>query len=79
MSLAIKSVLWLGIHKSYNFFQSFKVSVVRHVHSDLKQQVSYIPKYEISYKMVFCVWLGMNKYIYMIKSIHLSVAKSTWA
>ena len=36
--------MWLGIHKSYKFAQSFQVGVIRDAQSDWEHQVSYISK-----------------------------------
>ena len=60
--------------KSNNFFQSFQVDVVRHAQSDLKQQVWT----NLGIKFIFCMWLGIHKYIYLIQSIYMSVVKHIW-
>ena len=58
----------LGIHRSYKFIQSLELDMVKHAQSDWKQQVSHISK----------MWLGIQKYIYMIQSIHVDVVRQTW-
>ena len=71
--------MWLEIHRSYKFVQSCQVGVARHAESDWKQQVSFISKMTSDVKLIFCVWLGIHKYIDLIQSIHMVVVRHTWA
>ena len=43
--------VWLEIHRSYQFTQSFRVGVVRHAQSDSKQEVCCIPEKTLRYKV----------------------------
>ena len=53
--------MWLGIHGSYKYIQSFQVGVVRYAQSDSKQLVSYISKRNLSMKIILSLWLGTLK------------------
>ena len=60
--------MWLGICRSYTFIQSFQVGGVRHAQSDSKQRVSYIRKVNLGIELIFWMWLGIHKCIYLIQS-----------
>ena len=53
--------MWLGIHSSYIFIQSFQVGVVRHAQSNSKQEISYMSRLSLGMKLIFCMWLGIDK------------------
>ena len=70
--------MWLRTLRSYRFVQSLQVDMLRHAKCDWKQRVNWTSKMIISMNLVFCLWLDVHKYIYMIQSIHMGVARHTW-
>ena len=76
----------------YKFIQSFQVGVVRHVQSDSKQQIRMnlgmkvirmkvgmkLIRMKVGMKLLFCMWLYIHKYIYLIQSTHINVVTHTW-
>ena len=52
--------MWLDIHRSLKFIQSFQMDVVRHAQSDSKQWVSSISKMSWDVKLIFCIWYGQT-------------------
>ena len=60
--------VWLGIHGSYKFMQSFEVAVASHAQSDSKQ-VSYISKRKLGDKLIFLNEVRHIK-IHLFDSVH---------
>ena len=72
--------MWSEIHKSYKFVQSFQVGEVKHAQSDWKQWVSCILKMTLHIHSIFCMWLGIDEYMYVIHdSIQMAMVKRTLA
>ena len=60
------------------------MSVVRHVQSDSKQEIRMnlvmkLIRINLDMKLIYCMLLGIQKYIYLIQSIHMGVVRPTWA
>ena len=51
------------------------MGAVRRAQSDSKQQVII----NLGMKLIFCMWLGIHKYIYLIQSINVGVVRHTMA
>ena len=56
------------------------MDVVRHAQSDSKQQFKMnlgmkLIRMNLGIKLIFCMWLGIHKYIYLIQSIQMFVFK----
>ena len=65
--------------QQFQISSKFQVGVVRHAQIDWNQQVRYFSKIILAVNFIFCIWLGIRKYIYLIQSIHISVVRYTWA
>ena len=46
-----------------------------HTHTNSKQQVRYISRMNLDMQLIFCMCLGIHKYIYLILSIHMGVVR----
>ena len=60
------------------------MSVVRYVPSDSKQEIRMnlvmkLIRINLDMKLIYCMLLGIYKYIYLIQSIHMGVVRPTWA
>ena len=43
--------MWLGIHRSYKYIESFQVDIVGYTQNDSKQYVSYISEMNLCMKL----------------------------
>ena len=56
--------------------------MVRRAHSDSKQQVRTragikLIRINLDIKLIFCICLGVHKYIYLVQPVHSAVVKHT--
>ena len=47
--------------------------------NDSKQQVKMNLDLNLGMKLIFCIWLSIHKYNFLIQPIHIGVLKHLWA
>ena len=60
------------------------MGVIRPAQIDSKQQVRMnldirLISMKLGMNLIYYMWLGVYKYIYLIQSIHMSIDRHTWA
>ena len=59
------------------FYFSWKLKFISNISSMIAGMK--LIRMNLGVKLIFCVWLGIHKYIYLIQSIHIDVVRHTKA